>query len=201
MCGIAGRLNLDGRPIAAADILAMVRPLAHRGPDDEGVFVQGHVGLGHRRLSVIDLSPRGHQPMSNEEGTIWVVFNGEIYNFAALRDELEGLGYRFRSKTDTEVLIYLYHQFGLDFLTRLRGMFAFAIWDAGHRRLLLARDPLGKKPLYFHRDERTFRFGSEPKAILTDRAVDRTVDSDALHQYFTLGFVPNPISAFARLSK
>jgi asparagine synthase (glutamine-hydrolysing) len=201
MCGIAGRINFDGRPIAPSDILAMIRPLAHRGPDDQGIWVEGTAGLGHRRLSVIDLSQRGHQPMSNEEGTIWIVFNGEIYNFAELREELVGLGYRFRSKTDTEVLLYLYQQFGLDFLTRLRGMFAFAIWDASRRRLVLARDPLGKKPLYFQKDDRAFRFGSEPSAILADRTVRRDVDPAALHRYFTLGFVPHPFSAFSELSK
>ena len=201
MCGIAGKINLDGRPIEPADMLAMVRPLEHRGPDDQGIWTGGATGLAHRRLAVIDLSQRGHQPMSNEDGTVWIVFNGEIFNFGELREELAGLGHRFRSKTDTEVLLYLYQQFELDFLTRLRGMFAFAIWDAGRRRLLLARDPLGKKPLYFQRDARTFRFGSEPSAILADRSVARTVDTAALHQYLTLGFVPDPSSAFAQLSR
>src|SRR5688500_7846039 len=140
MCGIAGIVRWNDEPVFEHEIRTMCDLMVHRGPDDHGIFVAPGVGIGMRRLSIIGLE-RGHQPMSNEDGTIWVVFNGEIYNFAELREELLSLGYRFRSKTDTEVLIYLYQQFGLDLLPRLRGMFAFAIWDGARRRLLLARDP------------------------------------------------------------
>ncbi len=163
--------------------------------------MQGPVGLGHRRLSVIDLSERGHQPMSSEDHSSWIVFNGEIYNYEILRRDLIARGYRFRSNTDTEVLVNLYVEYGTECLTRLRGMFAFGIWDANLRRLLLARDPLGKKPLFYYRDRRTFRFASEPKGILSDASVDRTADMAALHIYFSLGFVPHPRSAFVGMSK
>ena len=148
MCGIAGQVTADRRPVDYARISAMGNRLRHRGPDDQGVYVNGHVGLAHRRLSVIDLSPAGRQPMSNEVGNVWITFNGEIYNFRELRKALE-TRHEFRSRTDTEVILHLYEEYGLQCLPMLRGMFAFAIWDEAAQRLVLARDRLGKKPLSY----------------------------------------------------
>ena len=148
MCGIAGQITFDNSPVSRPLIAEMGARLRHRGPDDSGIYVHGGVGLAHQRLSVMDLSPAGHQPMSNEDGTIWIVFNGEIYNFEDLRARLCDQ-HAFRSRTDTEVIIHLYEEFGLDCVAMLRGMFAFAIWDSRARRLVLARDRVGKKPLYY----------------------------------------------------
>ncbi|MGH8577913.1 MAG: asparagine synthase (glutamine-hydrolyzing), partial [Gammaproteobacteria bacterium] len=145
MCGIAGRFNLDGRPAAAAEIIAMRDVMVHRGPDDEGLFLDGPVGLGHRRLSIIDLAG-GRQPISNEDGTVTVIFNGEIYNFLELRRELEARGHTLITRSDTEVIVHLYEELGAECVQRFRGMFAFALWDAARQRLLLARDRLGVKP-------------------------------------------------------
>src|SRR5438093_8050738 len=150
MCGIAGKLHYDAtRPVEKSLLQRMCSALEHRGPDDEGIVIQGPLGLGHRRLSIIDLSPGGHQPMSSDDGTLWIVFNGEIYNFQELRGYLELAGCRFRSRSDTEVLLRLYQARGVACLHALRGMFAFAIWDARQRTLLLARDRLGVKPLFY----------------------------------------------------
>jgi asparagine synthase (glutamine-hydrolysing) len=159
------------------------------------------VGLVHRRLSIIDLSPAGHQPMANEDGTIWIVFNGEIYNFQALRLRLAERGHRFRSRTDTEVLLHLYEEYGVDCLQFLRGMFAFAIWDAPRRQLFLARDRLGKKPLCYQQDAEALRFASEAKAILQDPAVEPQPDPVGVSRYLTYGYVPSPGSAFQGMRK
>src|SRR5262245_54268740 len=150
MCGIVGVLRADGAPIPAALIGEMRDSLVHRGPDDSGFYLKGSVGLGVRRLSVVDLTPAGHQPMGNRDGTLWIVFNGEIYNHVELRQELESAGHRFVSQSDTEVLLRLYEQFGKDCLHRLNGMFAFAVWDARECVLFAARDRLGIKPFYYH---------------------------------------------------
>ena len=148
MCGIAGKFNFNpDHPIDRDRLVAMTTAVAHRGPDADGFYVGDGVGLGHRRLSIIDLSTGG-QPLTNEDGTIWIVFNGEIYNFADTRRELEGLGHRFRTNTDTEVIVHGYEQWGPEAVTRFRGMFAIAVWDAPRRRLVLLRDRLGVKPLY-----------------------------------------------------
>jgi asparagine synthase (glutamine-hydrolysing) len=166
MCGICGIIDFSERPVEAGLIDRMRDMMRNRGPDDAGTQVLPHAGLGHRRLSILDLSPRGHQPMSNEEGTIWLVFNGEIYNFADLRAELEQKGHIFRSETDSEVLIHGYEQWGLEgLLEQINGMFAFAVWDAPRRRLSLARDRLGKKPLYYGRRDGRFLYASDMKAL------------------------------------
>src|SRR5436853_816923 len=166
MCGIAGVLYADPeRPPEPAVLRAMGAALAHRGPDAEGFWDEPGVGLVHRRLSIIDLSGGG-QPLANEDGSVWVVFNGEIYNFQELRDGLEARGHRFRTHSDTEVLVHLYEEHGEELVTHLRGMFAFALWDRTRRRLLLARDRVGIKPLYLSRDDDKVLFGSALKAIL-----------------------------------
>ncbi len=197
MCGIAGKVYLNAaRPVERDLVAAMGAALAHRGPDDAGIHCEGAVGLAHRRLSIIDLSPAGHQPMANEDGTLWIVFNGEIYNFMELRADLERRGHRFRSRTDTETLLHLYEQHGPDCLGLLRGMFAFAVWDARRRELFLARDRFGKKPLVYHADDTAIRFASEAKALLQDPQVAVGPDPGGIAQYLTYGYVPNPASAF-----
>ena len=171
MCGIVGRYNFKSdAPVPAGLVRAMCQSVSHRGPDGEGVHAQGPLGLGHRRLSIIDLTHAGCQPMSRDGGRYWISFNGEIYNFADLRQELEGRGFGFSSRTDTEVVLAAYQAWGLDFLPRLRGMFALAIWDGPARRLLLARDRVGKKPLSYLVDKDGLAFASEARALLVDPA-------------------------------
>ena len=202
MCGISGKLYFDPARSVEYPVLERMNAVqAHRGPDDSGVYCQGAVGLAHRRLSIIDLSPAGHQPMTNEDGTVWIVFNGEIYNFQALRPDLLRRGHRFRSHTDTEVILHLYEERGVGCLDCLRGMFAFAIWDAPRRQLFLARDRLGKKPLCYQQDAEAFRFASEAKAILQDPAVDVRPDPAGISHYLTYGYVPSPGSAFHGMRK
>ncbi|MEE8240771.1 MAG: asparagine synthase (glutamine-hydrolyzing) [Nitrospirales bacterium] len=200
MCGIAGKLNLNGEPIDPEAMDRMTGLLAHRGPDDQGTFLDGALGLGARRLAVLDLSLAGRQPLSNEDGTLWVVFNGEIYNFPELKEKLEGKGHRFCSQTDTEVLVHLYEEEDLRGVEQLQGMFAFALWDKRRKRLLLARDRLGKKPLFYALDGRTFRFASEMKAILTD-GVSKELDLLALHFYLTYRYIPHPYTIFQSIRK
>ena len=171
MCGIAGRFNFDrGQSVDPVQLAAMTTIVAHRGPDGDGFYFGEGVGLGHRRLSIIDLAT-GDQPLANEDGTVWVVFNGEIYNFADVRTELEAFGHHFRSHSDTEVIVHAYEQWGDDAVERFRGMFAFALWDARKRRLLLVRDRLGVKPLYYAVTPTGVVFGSEIKSILEDPEV------------------------------
>jgi len=202
MCGIAGKLYFDPTRRAEREVLERMNAVqVHRGPDDAGIHCQGPVGLAHRRLSIIDLSPAGHQPMANEDGTIWIVFNGEIYNFQDLRPGLLERGHRFRSRTDTEVILHLYEEQGVGCLASLRGMFAFAIWDGRNRQLFLARDRLGKKPLCYQWDDEAFRFASEAKAILQDAAVSVRPDPEGISLYLTYGYVPSPVSAFQGLCK
>ncbi len=202
MCGIAGRLNFDsGHPVAPEAVGRMCDAIAHRGPDDAGVWCDGAIGLGHRRLSIVDLSAAGHQPMSNTSGTCWIVFNGEIYNFLELRAELERDGVTFRSRTDTEVIIALYERHGIACLERLRGMFAFALWDVQERKLFLARDRVGVKPLCYHAGRDGIAFASEVKALLQDPAVGREPDPVAIHHYLTYQAVPAPMSAFRGVRK
>jgi asparagine synthase (glutamine-hydrolysing) len=185
MCGIAGVFNLNGEPVATRLLKGMTDAIAHRGPDGEGHYVAGPVGLGHRRLAIIDLSEAAHQPMPNETGDVLLVFNGEIFNFQALRAELEGRGHRFHSATDSEVIVHGYEEWGDDCVTRFNGMFAFGLWDARRRRLLIARDRYGIKPLYYWQDGRTVAFASEIKALLLHPRVARRVDRHALLEYFT----------------
>jgi asparagine synthase (glutamine-hydrolysing) len=196
MCGIAGFVGQLDREI----LETMVRALIHRGPDDHGLWVGPGVGLGMRRLSIIDLAG-GRQPMMNEDGALHVVFNGEIYNFRALRSELDQRGHRLRTQSDTEVLLHLYEEMGLDLVQHLRGMFAFALWDAPRKRLLLARDRLGKKPLYYWHHDGLFLFASEIKALLCHPAVSRAVDLDAFQHYLAFGYTPSDRSIFAGIAK
>ncbi len=202
MCGICGKLNFENnKPVERQLIQRMASALAHRGPDDEGVYVKGNIGLGHRRLSIIDLSPAGHQPMCNEDRTVWIVFNGEIYNFLDLKEELLKKGHIFRSNSDTEVILHLYEEEGPECVKRLRGMFAFGIWDDRNKSLFLARDRVGKKPLFYYSDNRCLIFASEIKAILQDPAVGKKPDFIAIHHYLTYQSVPSPFSAFEGIKK
>jgi len=202
MCGISGKLYFDSARFVEPEVLErMNSALAHRGPDDAGIYCDGPIGLAHRRLSIIDLSPAGHQPMSNEDGTIWIVFNGEIYNFQSLRPDLLHRGHRFRSNTDTEVILHLYEDHGTDCLRFLRGMFAFALWDGPRRQLFLARDRLGKKPLSYQQDAQTLRFASEVKAILQDSEMAARPDPVGISHYLTYGYVPGSGSAFLGVRK
>ncbi|MGE0703955.1 MAG: asparagine synthase (glutamine-hydrolyzing) [Vicinamibacterales bacterium] len=197
MCGIVGSVVFADHGTVDERVLErMTDAIRHRGPDDGGVWAEGCAGLGARRLAVIDLSARGHQPMANEDGSVRIAFNGEVYNFQSLREELEGKGHRFRSNTDTETVLHLYEEEGPDCVRRLRGMFAFAVWDGRRRTLLLARDRLGKKPLFYFLDDERLVFASEPKAILQDESVPARVSFDAIHHYLTFGVVPGPLSAF-----
>jgi asparagine synthase (glutamine-hydrolysing) len=201
MCGIAGVLYADrGRPVDPEVLRAMGSSIAHRGPDGEGFLAEPGVGLVHRRLAIIDLTG-GAQPLGNEDGSVQVVFNGEIYNFQKLRADLEARGHRFRTCSDTEVLVHLYEEEGERLTERLRGMFAFALWDRPRERLLLARDRLGIKPLYVYRDAEKLVFGSEVKAVLAHPGVGRDVDAEALEDYLTFGMVPGPRSIFRQIEK
>src|SRR5437867_7818200 len=201
MCGIAGVFYAEAaRPVDAVHLKAMGDSIAHRGPDAEGFWQEPGVGLVHRRLSIIDLAG-GDQPIGNEDGSVQVVFNGEIYNFLDLRAGLEARGHRFRTRSDTEVLVHLYEEEGERLVERLRGMFAFALWDRRQRRLVLARDRLGIKPLYLYRDAEKLLFGSELKAILAHPAVARELDPAALEDYLTYGFVPGPRTIFRGCQK
>lgn len=197
MCGIVGILTreVQGRERLTRDVVAMADTLTHRGPDDAGKWIdedQG-VALGHRRLAILDLSPAGHQPMCNETGRVWLVFNGEIYNFPSLRAELEAEGHIFRSKTDSEVVVHAYEQYGDDFVRRLDGMFALALWDQDRERLILARDRAGKKPLYYYAGCASHLvFGSEIKALLANSLVPGSLNAEAIPLYLTYGYVPCP---------
>ncbi len=203
MCGVVGLFNYDGgRPVDRALCQRMMDAVAHRGPDDEGAYFHDGAGLalGHRRLSIIDLEG-GHQPMGNEDGTVQIVFNGEIYNFPDLRAELEGLGHEFRTRSDTEVVVQAWEEWGLDALPRLNGMFAFALWDARRRQLVLARDVFGVKPLYYRDDGRSLAFGSEVKALLLHPTCEREVDPRALLAFLFFTYVPSPATAFRGIHK
>lgn len=205
MCGITGIIDFSGQPVAAADLSRMTRALRHRGPDDEGVYLSPEpgaaVGLGHRRLSIIDLSPLGRQPLSNEDGSIWVTFNGEIYNFQGLRRELSHLGHRFRSHTDTEIIVHAYEEWGLNCLDRLEGMFALALWDGPRQRLLAARDRMGEKPFYYWQQGPLLLFASEPKALLTHPRLQPGLDACSLSRYLLFEYVPAPHAIFSGMRK
>jgi asparagine synthase (glutamine-hydrolysing) len=201
MCGIAGYILTQGDAETVRPVLqSMCDRIIHRGPDGSGLVFKGQAALGHRRLSIIDLSG-GSQPMSTPDGELTVVFNGEIYNFPELRGELEGKGFSFRTSSDTEVLLHGYRAWGDALPTRLNGMFAFAVWDASRKRLLAARDRLGKKPLYFHAHADRFLFGSELKSLLAEPQVPRRVDPVAVDAFFSYGYVPAPTTIFADVKK
>lgn len=201
MCGISGIFEFDqARTVEREAVHRMNESLRHRGPDDEGIFVDLGIGLGHRRLSIIDVAG-GHQPICNEDGTIWVLLNGEIYNYPDLSRDLLAQGHRFTTRSDTEAIVHLYEEYGEECFAKLRGMFAIAIWDSGKRRLLLARDRIGKKPLYYYADRSRFIFGSELKAILAADGVPRTIDSLAVCDYFSLSYIPAPRTVYKNVRK
>jgi asparagine synthase (glutamine-hydrolysing) len=201
MCGICGVVRMNSPARVDEDVLRrMSDTLLHRGPDDGDVFLAGNVGLGHRRLSIIDLSG-GHQPMANDDDSVWIVYNGEIYNFLELRAMLEAKGYSFKTKSDTEVILRSYEAFGGACVERLRGMFAFAIWDVREGRLFIARDRVGIKPLYYTVHDGTFLFASEIKALLQWPEVPREIDPVALRQYLQLRYVPGPRTMFRDIFK
>ena len=204
MCGIAGFVSCAPASATAgvqARLWRMIAPLRHRGPDDEGVWTDGVAGLAHVRLSIIDLSPAGHQPMASADGNVWITYNGEIYNFGEIRRDLTALGYRFQSHTDTEVVVNGWHAWGPRIFSRLRGMFAFGLWDRRTRQLILARDRLGKKPLYWARTRSGLVFGSEIKALFAWPDIRREPDLGAIDQFLTLQYVPAPRTAFAGINK
>jgi asparagine synthase (glutamine-hydrolysing) len=196
MCGIAGVLDTTGAPVSVASLKRMTDCVAHRGPDGDGHYAFGPVGLGHRRLAIIDLSEAGHQPMANEDGSVILSFNGEIYNFQLLRAELEALGHRFHSQTDSEVLVHGYEEWGDDAVLRLNGMFAFALFDRPRQRLLLARDRYGVKPLYWTFTGGKLVFGSEIKSILAHGDVSRDISHPALNEYFSFQNIFSDLTLF-----
>jgi len=201
MCGIAGKLHLDGQqPVDSGLIDRMLAVIAHRGPDGTGKYFSGPVGLGHRRLAIIDLST-GDQPMTNENGTVWLVYNGEIYNFPELRKGLIDKGHKFHSTSDTEVIIHLYEEYGPECVRRLQGMFAFALWDDTAKRLLLARDRVGIKPLYYVNTGKALLFASEIKALLCDPTVQREVDPAIIHRFLSFLYLPGDQTLFRGIRK
>lgn len=202
MCGICGVAKSSaGEPIPSSLLSSMCRAIVHRGPDDEGIFIGKEAALGARRLSIIDLEG-GHQPLANEDRSIWVAHNGEVYNFPALRKELIGRGHVFSTRTDTETIVHAYEEWGEDFVLRLRGMFAFALWDEKQGKLLLVRDRLGIKPLYYSLlKDKTLVFGSELKAVIVHPGVARALEPRALDLFLTLEYIPAPLSIFKNIYK
>jgi len=201
MCGIAGQFNFEGyKPVARETIVRMARSIAHRGPDDEGFFVAGPVGLGFRRLSIIDLAG-GHQPMSDAEKTVWVIFNGEIYNYRELRAELQSKGYQFRTNSDTEVIIHGYKEWGTAVFSHLNGMFGLAVWDVPNQRLVVARDAMGIKLIYYKIDDGSLTFGSEIRAVLAAGDSKPEVDPTALKLFLRFRYTPSPLTIFQDVRK
>jgi asparagine synthase (glutamine-hydrolysing) len=201
MCGICGIYNHEqDKPVSTRLVRRMMTTMRHRGPDDEGIHLESNVGLGFRRLSIIDLS-EGHQPMSDPSRKVWVVFNGEIYNFKQLRSELESHGRRFRTNSDTEVIVHGYLQWGDEVLQRMNGMFGLGIWDSMQKRLILARDAMGIKPMYFSRDEDRLVFGSEIRPILAARQRSREVDALAVNLFLRYRYTPAPYTLYQGISK
>ena len=202
MCGITGKLHFDpSNPVDESLIHRMNTLLTHRGPDSEGVWTGGSIGLAQRRLAIVDLSPTGYQPMCNEDGTIWITFNGEIYNHPEWMPKLEACGHHYRGRSDTETILHLYEEYGRDCVKHLRGMFAFALWDSKQRCLLLARDRFGQKPLLYAKTSAGLTFASELKAILQDPSISDEIDYTALHHYLTYGYVPTPQTIFRHIHK
>ena len=201
MCGICGKLSFTGEDVERVSLERMCATIVHRGPDAQGIQVMGPAALGQRRLSIIDLSPSGTAPLSNEDGSVWATLNGEIYNFKDVRAGLLARGHQFRTGTDTEVLVHLYEEHGDECVRHLDGMFAFAIWDVRRQRLLAARDRLGKKPLFYAKTSRALLFASSIAALLTDDSVSREPNYRALDDYLTRQYVPSPETAFAGIFK
>ena len=201
MCGILGKIYLyNKRKIEPSILKSMTDAIYHRGPDDEGFYIHNNIGLGFRRLSIIDLNT-GHQPLANADNSVYIVFNGEIYNYIEKREILLQKGYVFKTATDTEVILHLYEEFGVECLKHLRGMFAFAIWDNNRQQLFCARDRFGIKPFYFYTDSEQFVFGSEIKAILGAGNIDRTFSYDALDSYLAFGYITSNLSIFKNIKK
>jgi asparagine synthase (glutamine-hydrolysing) len=201
MCGITGKVNLSHENhINTFELKEMTDSLYHRGPDDEGFYVNKNIGLGFRRLSIIDLKT-GHQPLSNEDESIWIVFNGEIYNYQELQEKLIKQGHNFTTKSDTETIVHLYEQYGTNCVDFLEGMFAFAIWDNNKKQLFCARDRFGIKPFYYYLDDQKFVFGSEIKAILKSKCIDKSLSFDALDSYFTYGYITSNLSIYLKIKK
>ena len=201
MCGIAGQFNFQRHePVERETIVRMARSIAHRGPDDEGFFISGPVGLGFRRLSIIDLAG-GHQPMSDAQETVWVIFNGEIYNYRELRNQLQSKGHQFRTSSDTEVIIHGYKQWGSDVFNHLNGMFGLAIWDVHKERLIVARDAMGIKLIYYKIDNGALTFGSEIRAILAAQKSQPDVDPMALNLFLRFRYTPSPLTIFQGIRK
>ncbi|MCY0893125.1 MAG: asparagine synthase (glutamine-hydrolyzing) [Acidibacillus sp.] len=200
MCGIVGYMDRQGKICDPQIVHAMNGEIVHRGPDDDGYYFDGVAGLGFRRLAIIDLKG-GHQPLTNEDDTKWIVFNGEIYNYKALRDELIDLGHTFKTETDTEVIVHLYEQYGVDCVTKLRGMFSFGIWDGEKQQLFMARDPFGIKPLYYTQQDGFLAFASEIKSLLRIPDVSRIIDREAFWNYLTFQYVPEPMTMFEGIHK
>ncbi|MFQ5754280.1 MAG: asparagine synthase (glutamine-hydrolyzing), partial [bacterium] len=201
MCGICGKINSDPDKLVETNLIKrMTDTLEHRGPDAEGIYVYNQVGLGHRRLKIIDLEG-GKQPMFNEDGSVVIVYNGEIYNFQELRDVLQKCAHVFKTRSDTEVLLHGFEQWETGLFNRLNGMFAFAIWDAREKTLFMARDRMGKKPLYYFLGDDSVVFGSELKSLLVDPCVPRDIDPEALDAYFALGYIPSPKTIFREIFK
>lgn len=201
MCGISGVLHFNDAPVNPRVLRVMTDVIAHRGPDDSGEYISGPIGLGHRRLAVIDTSPAGKQPMSNEDASIWITCNGEIYNFIDLRDKLIKKGHKFRSASDTEVIVHAYEEWGVDCLRYLNGMFAFGLWDASKQILWLVRDRLGVKPLFYHYAPNFLIFGSEIKAILSHPEVNRKLNHETLAYYLALNYTPAPLTLFLGINQ
>ena len=201
MCGICGVLELKGECRDSREhVEAMAQTLVHRGPDDDGYYVNPPVALGFRRLSIVDLSG-GHQPMSNGDGTVWIVFNGEIYNHTSIRSDLERRGYRYATRSDTETVLHLYEEYGDDCVHHLRGMFAFAIWDMSKKRLFCARDRLGIKPFYYVATRERFAFASEMKALFELPGLHPKMNHRALPEFFALGYLSASGSLFQGILK
>src|SRR5215470_5640843 len=201
MCGICGIFLVDRmQRVDRATLAEMNQRIVHRGPDDEGFYVDGNVGLAMRRLSIIDVQT-GHQPIANEEENVWIVYNGELYNHQELRKDLEAVGHRYRSRSDTETIIHLYEEHGRDCVKYLRGMFAFAIWDGRKRQLFMARDRLGIKPLYFRYDGKILLFGSEIKAILAYTGLKAHFNLSTLSEYLAFGYIPESETMYTGIRK
>lgn len=200
MCGIAGLYYRDGRPVEEPILTAMTDRIVHRGPDDDGFYIDGSVGLGFRRLSIIDLEG-GHQPLCNEDGTVWIAFNGEIYNYKEIRRQLIDRGHQFRTEADTEVIVHLYEEKGPDCVKDLRGMFGFAIWDMKNQSVMVARDHFGIKPVYYTQTDEVIAFGSEIKSLLAIPGVQREVDREAFWNYLTFQYAPDPLTMFRSIQK
>jgi len=201
MCGICGKFEFDLQArVSPALVKAMADTISHRGPDDDGYYVSGPIGLGFRRLSIIDLNT-GHQPISNEDGSVWIVFNGEIYNYQELREHLLSRGHVFKTRTDTEVIVHLYEEFGESCVEKLRGMFAFAIWDNRNKLLFIARDRLGIKPLYYASSSKSLVFASEMKAILADPEVRRDVEPATIDRFLSFNYTPGEETFFKNIHK